>query len=243
MKRNRIELTCEICGNTFEVKMSASERRCWCSIPCAKVGKRRRRQAEIEQQFGEPIRDLLQRLYHDEQKSVRQIATLLGVSSRNLFEWFYDLQIERRDASTAVALQWADNEQRRQEASQAMKSIIPENAAERRRLSAQANLALQQKRGPSPIEQAMIEALNRAQIAYQFQHIVEDTYLCDFFFPEAKLIVECDSEYWHSQPRQVENDQRKDAELASIGYAILRFTGQQITADIDGCVSKILNHL
>lgn len=239
MKRNRVTKVCDVCNKEFEVKVSHAPRRQWCSQPCRSVGMRRRRQSEIEQQFGEPIDELINRLYHAERRPVREVAKILNVSARNLFEWFYDFDIPRRDLSLAVAMQWVDNDERRQIQADAMRAVLPKDFAERRRNSVNANLILQQKNGPTSIERIMMAALNDAGIAYEFQFAVGEKFLCDFAFPDHMLIVECDGEYWHSTPRQKRQDASKDAYLQACGYIVMRFSGTQIRENIHACIDSI----
>ena len=111
--RNRIIKTCETCGNPFDVKVSHAPKRYFCCRTCKTIGMRHRRQAEIEKQFMEPIKPLLERLYYQENLGIKQIAKYIGVSDRNLWNWFDDLEIPRRDRSSAVALQWVDNDERK----------------------------------------------------------------------------------------------------------------------------------
>jgi hypothetical protein len=70
---------------------------------------------EIEAKFGKPIFALLYDLYCIQGLGIKACARKLGVSDRNLWEWFEALGIQRRERSDAVALQWVDNPQRRKD--------------------------------------------------------------------------------------------------------------------------------
>lgn len=232
---------CVICGKLFH--NSHAEVAC-CSIACGGVAKRRKRQDEIERRFGEPVRDLIWRLYYTEERPVRECANIIGVSSRNLFEWFYDLSIPRRDRSTAVEMQWKDNDGRRKAAAdQARRDLVPSSLDERRERSAIAMRALQKRRGPTSIERRMMQALDCAGIAYEFQYTIAEKFLCDFVFPHAMLVVECDGAYWHSKPRQQRIDASKDAYLRKCGYTVIRFSDAQIKKGIHDCAAAIIQHL
>ena len=242
----RVEITCPICGKPFLTKqdrLNKIKTRICCSVECNIIYKRRHRQEEIEQQFGEPIHDLLCRLYHTEQRPIREVSKIIGVSSRNVFEWFYDLNIPRRERSLAVAMQWTGNDERRRTASKAMRAMIPIDFDERRRNSVNANLVLQQQRGPTSIERIMAAALNDAGIIFEFQFAVGGKFLCDFALPAHLLIVECDGEYWHNTPRQRRQDASKDAYLQACGYTVIRFSDKQIRQDIHSCIQAIKTRL
>jgi hypothetical protein len=74
---------------------------------------RQKRQRDIEERFGEPIEDLLYRLYYVDEMGLKKIAEKIDVSDRNLWNWFEDFNIPRRSRSKAVELQWRNNDARR----------------------------------------------------------------------------------------------------------------------------------
>ncbi len=41
-------------------------------------------------------------------------------------------------------------------------------------------------------------------------------------------------------PGPAEFDRRRDAELAKAGYTVVRFTNEQVEADVDGCVQQLI---
>jgi len=85
----------------------------------------------------------------------------------------------------------------------------------------------------------------------------------DLSWKGLKVVVFCDSEFWHGyhfekQQSQIHShqeywipkiehniarDKEVNEELSKEGYAILRFWGQEIEKDTDGCVQKILDVL
>lgn len=117
-------IRCATCGKSIQVKESHAERRKTCSRECRSIFLRTNRQKEIEHEFNEPIYSLLTRLYCIEQLGIKQIAKRLKVSDRNLWEWFNDFGIERRDRSKAVALQWQHNTERKEQASQLIQELV-----------------------------------------------------------------------------------------------------------------------
>ena len=51
----------------------------------------------------------------------------------------------------------------------------------------------------------------------------------DFAYPEFRLLIEADSRRWHSRVADFETDRQRDNEATAVGWAILRFTWQQLT--------------
>lgn len=92
---------------------------------------------------------------------------------------------------------------------------------------------------PTSIEKAMANALDAANIKYEFQAVIAKRYPCDFVIPASMLVVECDGTYWHSTPEARTKDARKDAFLQACGYTVLRFSDKVIKKDIDSCVVAI----
>ena len=51
----------------------------------------------------------------------------------------------------------------------------------------------------------------------------------DFYWPEARLVVEADSYAWHRSPQAMADDRQRDVELTIAGIRTLRFTWSQAT--------------
>lgn len=101
---------------------------------------------------------------------------------------------------------------------------------------------------PTSIERRMMDALDRARIPYVFQYPIYSKiglkrFSCDFGFPDAMLIVECDGTYWHAKPGVAQKDKTKDAYLNACGYTVLRFSEAEINQDVGYCVQIILSYL
>lgn len=129
MSRNtQVERICPICNKMFKVKSKEARDINCCCVEHRNKWLRRIRQDEVAAPFGVPIRDLLIDLYYNQKLGIKQISKKLGVSDHNLWSWFDDLGIERRDRSAAVELQWIDNTERRILAGNIMRSLIVDGA-------------------------------------------------------------------------------------------------------------------
>src|SRR5512138_110704 len=113
--------------------------------------------------------------------------------------------------------------------------ILPEGTAKRRSFCSRACYSKYQT---SPLEVAMMGALNRYNLHYVWQHKVL-RYFIDFALVECKVAIECDGEGWHDPIR----DAIRDEKLARLGWLTLRYTGSEIHAGVDACVEDVLSNL
>src|SRR4051794_24860630 len=65
-------------------------------------------------------------------------------------------------------------------------------------------------------------------------------YTVDFFWPDARLVVETDGLRTHLRPATFEDDRERDARLHVAGYAVVRFTWRQLTERPDYVVATLL---
>ena len=97
----------------------------------------------------------------------------------------------------------------------------------------------------SPLEDRLWAELRRAQIAAERQFYVvskDRRYALDFavFCDRGKIDVEADGDTWHADRARMPLDNRRDNDLTSLGWAILRFNGKQIReSTVDYCIPKI----
>jgi len=61
----------------------------------------------------------------------------------------------------------------------------------------------------------------------------------DLYWPRHRLNVEMDGSAVHSTPRFIENDRRRDAEMQAAGYAVLRFTRNQLFNEPEAVIARI----
>ncbi len=96
-------------------------------------------------------------------------------------------------------------------------------------------------RGPSILEEKMEKALNLANIKYE-REIKFKRFHVDFLLSDLKTVIECDGEYWHLMPKIQERDKRKDKLLNSLGYKVIRVSGQEIDSlSVKKLLTKIVN--
>ena len=74
-------------------------------------------------------------------------------------------------------------------------------------------------------------------VTFLRQYIIGE-YITDFACLEPKLVIEVDGGY-HSEPRQVEDDAKRQEWLEHQGFKVIRFTNEEVECDIDNTVIKI----
>jgi len=101
-----------------------------------------------------------------------------------------------------------------------------------------------EKSGPAAQKATNIENQFRYALLRKGLDFIEQANIgpwsCDFLLPDHKIVIEADGEYWHSIPKTIMKDRRKDLWLRSKGYSVLHFEGKRISADPDGCISKVI---
>jgi very-short-patch-repair endonuclease len=70
---------------------------------------------------------------------------------------------------------------------------------------------------------------------YPVKRRIRGYYYLDFAIPGSLVAIECDGAAYHSTPAQKARDKRRQVELESLGWTVLRFSGSQINGDIDQC--------
>lgn len=93
------------------------------------------------------------------------------------------------------------------------------------------------------IEESIYMELERRGVPFVRQQVIDGLWVADALIPGARIVVECDGEYWHSRPELVVRDRRKDRYLESCGYRVLRFPEAAIKGDARACVQKVVDLL
>ena len=85
--------------------------------------------------------------------------------------------------------------------------------------------------------------LERRGVTFVKQQVIDGLWVADALIPGARVVIECDGEYWHSRPEMQERDRKKDRYLESRGYKVLRLPEAAIRADVRGCVQRVVDFL
>jgi very-short-patch-repair endonuclease len=90
------------------------------------------------------------------------------------------------------------------------------------------------------LEERFLTLILDAQLPRPKVNATVGAYEVDFLWPEQRLIVETDGAATHATPGAFEADRRRDAELARLGYRVLRFTYRQVVYEPDPVLSAVV---
>jgi len=107
----------------------------------------------------------------------------------------------------------------------------------------------------SSIEKTLYYSLKQKNLEPKTQYPLKVTQI-DIAFPEKKLAIYCDGDYWHANPRKynlkdlnvaqsrnIKNDEKNIKFLTENGWKILRFWEYDINNDLENCVNKIVEEM
>jgi len=67
-------------------------------------------------------------------------------------------------------------------------------------------------------------------------------YIVDFCCPSSMVIIEVDGSQ-HVQPKMLQEDAARDAELSRMGFRVLRYSSADVMKNTDGIIADIWIHL
>lgn len=91
----------------------------------------------------------------------------------------------------------------------------------------------------SELEEAFLALCDHHGLPRPEVNPTHESYLVDFRWPEAKLIVETDGRAAHHTPRAFERDHEREVELALSDDRVLRFTYRQVTRKREWVAEKV----
>jgi very-short-patch-repair endonuclease len=93
-------------------------------------------------------------------------------------------------------------------------------------------------------ERLLWQKIRRKQLrGYQFfRQKPIGKYIVDFYCPRARLIIEIDGGQHYEDSRQAE-DKKRDSDLKSIGFKVVRYTNLDILKNLNNAVEDILKIL
>ena len=90
----------------------------------------------------------------------------------------------------------------------------------------------------SEAEERFLELIRSGQLPSPEVNVLVEGYEVDFLWREARLIVEVDGFRFHSTRRAFERDRRRDADLQTAGFSVLRLTWRQIVDEPYATVAR-----
>ena len=103
--------------------------------------------------------------------------------------------------------------------------------------------ARQNRKNMTPSEQALWNALRKSLGSWRFrrQHPIGD-YIADFICLSEKLVVEVDGEYHNTEEQRIDDKVRTHS-LRQMGFRVIRFSNQEVDADIISVIQRIKEEL
>ena len=103
--------------------------------------------------------------------------------------------------------------------------------------------ARQNRKNMTPSEQALWNALRKSLGSWRFrrQHPIGD-YIADFICLSEKLVVEVDGEYHNTEEQRIDDKVRTHS-LRQMGFRVIRFSNQEVDADIVSVIRRIKEEL
>jgi len=90
----------------------------------------------------------------------------------------------------------------------------------------------------SELEKFFAKCLESMGLKFETQYSVNH-YSLDVAFPEKKIAVEIDGDYWHSLPNIKKKDKRKDFHLKSLGWKVMRIKENEINANPEEAAKRV----
>ena len=79
-------------------------------------------------------------------------------------------------------------------------------------------------------------------LKFRRQHPISQNYIVDFYCAEKKLVIEIDGGI-HSTPDVIQADKLRQSNISELGYHFLRFTNEQVNADLGSVLVTIAKKL
>lgn len=77
-------------------------------------------------------------------------------------------------------------------------------------------------------EKILGEYLDLKGVSHLKQYPIKEYGVADFYFPHKKLILEVDGTYWHSRPKDIQRDLRKNRVAQKLGLHIIHMSDKKV---------------
>lgn len=132
---------------------------------------------------------------------------------------------------------------------------LNKTSEEKQKIIDKLNSSMIQNKKPTKIEIKMMEFLKSEKIMFIQNHKIKN-FLVDFYLPKYNMVIECDGDYWHANPRymigkeltkpqirNIDRDRRKNEMLIKEGIKFFRFWEQDINNNFSSIEKKIKQSL
>jgi very-short-patch-repair endonuclease/predicted transcriptional regulator of viral defense system len=95
----------------------------------------------------------------------------------------------------------------------------------------------------SEAEERFLALIRKAGLPRPQTNVYVGGHEVDFFWPDQRIIVEIDGFAFHSSQKKFENDRRRDAELAALGFQVIRVTWWQLVKEPEATLVRVAQAL
>lgn len=85
----------------------------------------------------------------------------------------------------------------------------------------------------------LLELIRSSELPHPETEAPIGRYRVDLLWARERLVVEMDGAAFHSTPERIERDKRRDAELAALGYLVIRVTWRQLRDEPENVLTRI----
>ena len=224
--------------------------------------KRKENLRRIEEKYGKSIKEIINNLYWNENLNQETIAKRIGLSREKIIKFMKEFNIFKRPNYEHIASIKGIN---RPQYGKTWEDLYGIKEAKRRKdtmsLISRRNIIRRLRNNEMPFLNTKIEIkvgkeLTKRRIPYISQYPVDRKFVCDFVIPGFNIVIECDGDYWHANPkiydrnnlgirqkRNIQRDKFKDLYLSEKGWKVFRFFELDINKSPKKCIDKISNEI
>ena len=168
----------------------------------------RSRLKNVEEKFGKPLEEIINNLYWKEGLTQEKIAKQLGLSRELVIRLMKQLEISKRPNFEYIASLKGINKPAYGKKWEDLSGGV-ERAKERKKemsLRARKNIIRRLNNNEMPflntkIEKKVANWLIKRKLPFYPQYIIDKKFVCDFALPLFSIVIECDGDYWHANPK------------------------------------------
>lgn len=222
------------------------------------IKKRQKNFKKIETKFGKSLKEIINDFYWRNNLNQEQIAKKLGINRTIIIKLMKKFKILKRPKYQYISsLKGKDHAMY----GKTWDKLYNVGEAKKRRkdhASRFRKLTIKRLKNnefpflDTKIEKIMANELMKKNILFIKQFNINNKFVCDFAIPYLKIIIECDGDYWHANPktyspkkltfdqkRNIQRDNFKNLFLSKKGWIILRFFESDIKKDTKKCMEII----
>jgi len=226
--------------------------------------KRKEKLEKIVKKFETSLPKLLYRLYWNKKLNQKQIAKKLKINRKLVIELMKEFKINKRVKYQKIANLKGKNHPMY---GKTWEDVYGNQANIMRKLASDRFRKLTIKRitdnkfpfSKTSIEELLAKEMDRKKLLFVDQFNLDNKFIFDFAIPQFKLLIECDGDYWHANPKFYERrnmkklhkrqkmnivrDKIKNKYANNKGWYVLRFFESEIKKSPSKCVDRIIEFI